>query len=43
MIYSDELLAVAKRIFWFRTPEETLEFPARFLTYATPPLRCSEM
>jgi len=34
MIYSDELLAVAKRIFWFGTPEEALEFPSRFLTYA---------
>lgn len=34
MIYSDELLAVAKRIFWFGTPEEALEFPTRFLTYA---------
>ena len=34
MIYSDDLLAVAKRIFWFGTPEEALEFPRRFLTYA---------
>ena len=34
MIYSDELLAVAKRIFWFGTSEEALEFPKRFLTYA---------
>src|SRR6266853_435487 len=34
MTYSDELLAVAKRIFWFGTPEEALEFPLRFLTYA---------
>jgi hypothetical protein len=34
MIYSDELLAVAKRTFWFGTPEEALEFPKRFLTYA---------
>src|SRR5260370_42017314 len=34
MIVSDELLAVAKRIFWFGTPEEALEFPKRFLTYA---------
>src|SRR5258708_21985754 len=34
MIYSDELLAVAKRIFWFGTPEEGLEFPSRFVTYA---------
>src|SRR5258708_1503648 len=34
MIYSDELLAVAKRIFCFGTPEEALEFPKRFLTYA---------
>ena len=34
MIYSDELLVVAKRIFWFGTPEEALEFPKRFLTYA---------
>src|ERR1700694_2278121 len=34
MIYSDELLAVAKCIFWFGTPEEALEFPKRFLTYA---------
>ena len=34
MIYSDKLLAVAKRIFWFGTPEEALEFPKRFLTYA---------
>jgi len=39
MIYSDELLAVAKRIFWFETTEETLEFPKHFLantmTYAS--------
>ena len=34
MIYSSELLAVAKRIFWFGTPEEALEFPKRFLTYS---------
>src|SRR5258708_19722490 len=34
MIYSDDLLAVAKRIFWFGTPEEALEIPKRFLTYA---------
>ena len=34
MIYSDELLAVAKRIICFGTPEEALEFPIRFLTYA---------
>ncbi len=34
MTYSEELLAVAKRIFWFGTPEEALEFPLRFLTYA---------
>ncbi len=34
MIHSDELLAVAKRIFCFGTPEEALEFPKRFLTYA---------
>lgn len=34
MVYSDELLAVAKRIFCFGTPEEALEFPIRFLTYA---------
>jgi hypothetical protein len=34
MIYSDELLAAAKRIFCFGTPEEALEFPIRFLTYA---------
>jgi hypothetical protein len=34
MIYTDELLAVAKRIFWFGTSEEALEFPKRFLTYA---------
>jgi hypothetical protein len=26
MIYSDDLLAVAKRIGWFGTPEEALEF-----------------
>src|SRR6266403_2261199 len=31
MIYSDDLLAAAKRIFWFGTPEEALEFPKRFL------------
>ena len=31
---SDELLAVAKRIFWCGTPEEALEFPSHFLTYA---------
>jgi hypothetical protein len=34
MVYSNELLEVAKRIFWFGTPEEALEFPLRFLTYA---------
>jgi len=34
MIYSEELLVAAKRIFWFGTPEEALEFPLRFLTYA---------
>ena len=34
MIYSAELLVAAKRIFWFGTPEEALEFPLRFLTYA---------
>lgn len=34
MIYSEELLAVAKRIFWFGTPEEALEFPRRLVTYA---------
>ena len=34
MTYSHELLAVAKRIFWFGTPEEALEFPSRVLTYA---------
>ncbi len=34
MTYAAELLAVAKRIFWFGTPEEALEFPSRFLTYA---------
>ena len=34
MIYSDDLLAAAKRIFWLGTPEEALEFPKRFLTYA---------
>ena len=33
MIYSAELLVAAKRIFWFGTPEEALEFPLRFLTY----------
>jgi hypothetical protein len=33
MVYSNELLEVAKRIFWFGTPEEALEFPLRFLTY----------
>ena len=34
MTYSDELLEVAKRIFWFGTSEDALEFPLRFLTYA---------
>jgi hypothetical protein len=34
MAHSEELLMVAKRIFWFGTPEEALEFPLRFLTYA---------
>src|SRR5260370_41658333 len=34
MIFSEELLAVAKRIFRFGTPEEALEFPKRFPTYA---------
>lgn len=27
-------MAAARRIFWFGTPEEALEFPTRFLTYA---------
>jgi hypothetical protein len=35
MIYSDDLLAAAKRMFCFGTPEEALEFPKRFLTYAS--------
>jgi len=34
MIYSEELLAVTKRIFWFGAPEDALEFPTPFLTYA---------
>jgi hypothetical protein len=34
MTNTEELLAVARRIFWFGTPEEALEFPLRFLTYA---------
>jgi hypothetical protein len=34
MAYSDDLLAVAKRIFWFGTPQEALEFPNHFLTHA---------
>src|ERR1700745_3692642 len=34
MVYSHELLAVAKRICCFGTPEEAPEFPIRFLTYA---------
>src|SRR5260370_40514266 len=34
MIYSDDLRAAAKRSFWFGPPEEALEFPKRFLTYA---------
>lgn len=34
VINTEELLHVAKRIFWFGTPEEALEFPSRFLTYA---------
>jgi hypothetical protein len=34
MSYSEELLTVAKRIFWFGTPPEALEFSLRFLTYA---------
>ena len=34
MIHSEELLTVARRIFWFGTAEEALEFPSRFLTYA---------
>jgi hypothetical protein len=34
MTYSHELLGVAKRIFWFGTPAQALEFPLRFLTYA---------
>jgi hypothetical protein len=33
-MYSDELLALSKRIFWLGTPEEALEFRLRFLTYA---------
>lgn len=32
--HCEELLTVAKRIFWFGTPEEALEFPSGFLTYA---------
>jgi hypothetical protein len=35
MIPSDELLAVAKRIVWFSTSEEALEYPLRSLTCAT--------
>ncbi len=31
-MYFEELKAVAKRIFWFGTPKEALEFPVRFLT-----------
>jgi hypothetical protein len=34
MTYTEELLAVARRIFWLGTPEEALEFPLRFLTNA---------
>jgi hypothetical protein len=34
MNYSEEHLAVTKRIFWFGTPEDALEFSTRFLTYA---------
>jgi hypothetical protein len=34
MTYPEELQAVAKRVFWFGTAEEALEFPSRFLTYA---------
>src|SRR3974390_1909076 len=34
MIHSEELLTVARRIFWFGKAEEALEFPSRFLTYA---------
>lgn len=32
--HCEELLTVAKRIFWFGTPEEALECPSGFLTYA---------
>jgi hypothetical protein len=34
MVYSEELLIAAKRILRFGTPEEALEFPLRFLSYA---------
>jgi hypothetical protein len=34
MVNSEELLIAAKRIFRFGTPEDALEFPLRFLTYA---------
>jgi len=30
-VHSEERLEVAKRIFWFGTPEEALEFPLRTL------------
>jgi len=33
-LYSEEVLDVAKSIFWFGSPEEALEFPRRFPTYA---------
>ena len=36
MSYSEELLTIMKRIFWFGTPKEALEFPLRFLTYPMP-------
>jgi hypothetical protein len=32
MIYSEDLLVVAKDIFWFGAPEGALEFSKRFLT-----------
>jgi hypothetical protein len=34
MIYSDDLLAVAKRIGWLELQKRPLNFPKRFLTYA---------
>jgi hypothetical protein len=33
MSYPDDLRAVAKRVVWFKTPEQALEYPKLFLAH----------